>query len=518
MFRIVAITMLTSVLVLGLLATGAGAEAGAPDLWGNLDPGPHAVGFRLTHTVDGSRTHATEGGFERGRAVRVYVWYPMEETDEKPLRVSDYARMAADDFGLIREGTSPGAGEIPLPVPLARGLEEERVAELLNTRASAVLNAPPLPGPFPLIIVGQGLYYESPLSQVVLCEHLASHGYVVAMCPLVGNHSRLANRDVVDLEAEIRDMEFVLSRTRELPFSDDTRLGVIGFDQGGMAGLVLVMRNPEVDAFVSLDAGILYEHPMGIPQGHPQYDENLFRIPWLHMTQTKVVVGRGSGDATSLLDRKPYGDSYLVLLETTSHGDFTSYADFGVTRAVPGYWGPVTHDAGPVSRAVNTYCRTFLDAYVKDHEWAHAILEKDPSDLGLAGAVSNIERRAGKPRPPYPDELVQQIIEQGMQAARPSIEAARVAHPDEALFEEDILNWLGYHFLYWWGRESEAVKVFELVVDVFPESANAYDSLGEAYAFTGDRERAIASYRRSLELNPENSNAVRALEGLEDSN
>jgi len=48
-----------------------------------------------------------------------------------------------------------------------------------------------------------------------------------------------------------------------------------------------------------------------------------------------------------------------------------------------------------------------------------------------------------------------------------------------------------------------------------PDSGNAHDSLGEAYLAAGSESQAIASYRRSLELTPDNDNARQALERLE---
>jgi len=48
----------------------------------------------------------------------------------------------------------------------------------------------------------------------------------------------------------------------------------------------------------------------------------------------------------------------------------------------------------------------------------------------------------------------------------------------------------------------------------FPASWNAWDSLGEACAKAGDRERAIAHYAKSVELNPANQNGKDALARL----
>lgn len=78
-----------------------------------------------------------------------------------------------------------------------------------------------------------------------------------------------------------------------------------------------------------------------------------------------------------------------------------------------------------------------------------------------------------------------------------------------ALSEAEI-NRLGYFFLSR-GPLSRAVDVFALNVRAFPRSSNVYDSLGEAQLARGDTALAIASYRKSLELDPGNSNASNIL-------
>jgi hypothetical protein len=48
----------------------------------------------------------------------------------------------------------------------------------------------------------------------------------------------------------------------------------------------------------------------------------------------------------------------------------------------------------------------------------------------------------------------------------------------------------------------------------FPGSANAYDSLGEAFLVAGDTTLAIENYRKSLALDPGNANAEEVLKRL----
>ncbi len=56
--------------------------------------------------------------------------------------------------------------------------------------------------------------------------------------------------------------------------------------------------------------------------------------------------------------------------------------------------------------------------------------------------------------------------------------------------------------------------MFKLNVFAFPKSANAFDSLGEAYLEVGNRDLAIENYKKSLLLNPENKNAEEVLKRL----
>jgi tetratricopeptide (TPR) repeat protein len=80
-------------------------------------------------------------------------------------------------------------------------------------------------------------------------------------------------------------------------------------------------------------------------------------------------------------------------------------------------------------------------------------------------------------------------------------------------FNEAVLNSIGYKLM---GASllNEAITVFQLNTERYPQSANVWDSLGEAYMNAGDKEKAIADYEKSLQLNPENQNAVDKLKEL----
>lgn len=80
-------------------------------------------------------------------------------------------------------------------------------------------------------------------------------------------------------------------------------------------------------------------------------------------------------------------------------------------------------------------------------------------------------------------------------------------------FDEDELNALGYQLIRV-NKFKEAIYIFRLNVEAYPQSSNVYDSLAEAYMDNGNKSQAITNYEKSLQLNPKNSNAVQMLQRL----
>jgi tetratricopeptide (TPR) repeat protein len=81
---------------------------------------------------------------------------------------------------------------------------------------------------------------------------------------------------------------------------------------------------------------------------------------------------------------------------------------------------------------------------------------------------------------------------------------------------EHLVNRIGYAMLQ---NRNESVRLkalafFILNTENYPNSFNAYDSLGDAYESLGDSKKAIENYRKSLELNPNNEHARMKIESL----
>ncbi len=90
------------------------------------------------------------------------------------------------------------------------------------------------------------------------------------------------------------------------------------------------------------------------------------------------------------------------------------------------------------------------------------------------------------------------------------------AHKKDAEYyvSEDELILSGYHFLQN-NKPDEAIEIFQLAIETFPNKYNPYDSYAEGLITIGKRKEALLNYKKSLKLNPNNKNAERMIKNLE---
>ncbi|NIR48849.1 c-type cytochrome [candidate division KSB1 bacterium] len=111
--------------------------------------------------------------------------------------------------------------------------------------------------------------------------------------------------------------------------------------------------------------------------------------------------------------------------------------------------------------------------------------------------------------------LSEVIAEEGVRAAIQKYHELHEKYADGQAFDfgPNPLNRLGYQLL---GKNKieEAIEIFKLNVQMHPDAWNPNDSLAEAYMKSGNHRLAVIFYNKSLELNPDNQNAIRMLDKL----
>lgn len=79
---------------------------------------------------------------------------------------------------------------------------------------------------------------------------------------------------------------------------------------------------------------------------------------------------------------------------------------------------------------------------------------------------------------------------------------------------EDLVNYFGYQFLYTHKDIDKVLFYFKMNVENYPQSSNAFDSLGEVYVESGDKLKAIENYEKALQLDQNNVNSKMMIKKL----
>lgn len=486
---------------------GAGFCAAEAPLWGDLEAGPHAVGFMTFEEYDYGRTFQAKRDYfgevipgETARPVQVSVWYPaVEEAGAVPVLFSDYAFSPPEDHTFYQFLSAVQNREVAW---LHRILMNNQTAvlEVLGMDMNAVRDARAAEGAFPLLIYACD-FDRGVGENAVLCEFLASHGYVVATCHALGSVSVRSRPEAAALEAMVGDLEYLIAALHGRDMVDPGRLGVIGCGGGGLAALLLQMRNYNVDAVVALDTGAAEEPLPEMLTTNPYYDIGRMTAPLLSVLARPSGTGE-TGDQPEPADVFKYAGRFTLGFDGGRGLDFATYGLLVPALMPPGGDEP---PAGPANYAgMCEHALLFLDSYIKE--------SKDATARLLSSGVTVAE---AEERPPTQDEYLAILNGGNVEAAIEIYERFTAVDPELVLFPEANMNYAGYRMLQR-GRTAEAVALFKMNAETYPQSANCWDSLAEAYMANGDNDLALQCIETLIETLPDDTNLTPELrEALE---
>jgi tetratricopeptide (TPR) repeat protein len=87
----------------------------------------------------------------------------------------------------------------------------------------------------------------------------------------------------------------------------------------------------------------------------------------------------------------------------------------------------------------------------------------------------------------------------GAEKAAQQLAAARQKDPHAKLWDEGLVNVIGYEHLQE-GDNKGAIEIFKLNASAFPDSANVYDSLSDAYLADGQKDLARENAKKALQM------------------
>lgn len=475
-----------------LLLLGA-APAAAQSLPAGLEAGPHAVGFRIATYEDasrptGGRVPAAERAGGRTRQLRTHIWYPASARGVAgpAMTVGDYLDVAGPAAGPHRDDVARQTG-------LRLGDDEWKA--YLAFSLTAARDVEVAPGRHPLIV---GML--RPVSMALSAEHLASHGYVVALVerqPRESIEAEGLTREALVLNEYVRDMQIVTSRLRDESYVDPVRLGALGFSGDGLAQLIFAMRHPDVDAVSLLETGWLSPAQVSSYQESTDHDPLALRAALFYAYSENL--GRNSVEHITELTGMRYAPRSLLYLgePKMTHLDFVTE---GLALAeVLEARRPARAPLGRAAQAVHNYQVRFFDAYVKgDAAALSRIAETPPVPPG--GALIELTHLPAI-EPALSRAELMTSLEGDLAAALAKARADLARDPEAPVFDADWLNAAGYGQLQR-GQRERAIALMTLFTEAHPRSANAFDSLSEVLEAAGRSDDARAAAARALELLP----------------
>lgn len=281
------------------------------------------IGFRVEYLQDTLRQVDSSGA---PRILQTSIWYPSKYARGTKMKYEDYFLLSASEH----QDVSPDVREREalkseyVRLLASRGIDEKSAQALFSLPMRACFDALPRLDQYPLILVAQG-NLQSAHHQALLCEALASRGYVVMTCP---SPTRITGPMKNDADAgrmmndQLSDLEHLRDYARTLPYVDQTQVGIVCHSFGGRAGAVFANLHLETRAIVSLEGGIALQSAVAAIRQHPGFSPIRLKADILHFYETQDESSKAD---FSLLNSLTGIHTSAVLLPHFHHSYFSTF-------------------------------------------------------------------------------------------------------------------------------------------------------------------------------------------------
>jgi hypothetical protein len=300
-------------LVLILITTAVNYSYSQHNILKNSESGSYNVGFKHETVTDYSRSFGNTY-----RPIELFIWYPSNEKTDPTLNYTDY---------LLIKDKSKNLDSLILKSIERSGILEDKdliLKKYKRLKTSAIENTMIADGSYPLILFAPGGRTPGYLHSVI-CEYLASNGYIVVGLSALGNYENSRwPFDQTGLNLQIDDMSFAINYLKhEMSQINIDKICLASWSVGGVAQTLYAMKNSNIDMFVSLDSGIGRTYGIEMIKESPYFNYSKMDIPYLHFTGTQPEqfnVERSN----ELYDSIPSKNKYLKTIIPFAHQHFTS--------------------------------------------------------------------------------------------------------------------------------------------------------------------------------------------------
>jgi hypothetical protein len=449
----------------------------------NLHYGKYYVGFKTIYTHDLSRAAVAEqpANQKKGRFMQVNIWYPAKHPGTaKPMQYKEYIDLLAFQTSKeVKNATAIATKQFFNNVAELKGdtsLLRKHFAILSESKTKAYKNAGAATGSFPLVI-----YSDYASNQNILCEYLASHGYIVVSTPMKGTYSAGFDYFIAGIESGVADLQFALAITRK-EFPVRQSFAIMGLGITATTALGLQMRNPDAAGVISLEGGITTTFEFDLIRKSNYFDITRINKPIL------VIHAPHPDVKPELTNAYKYADRWLISFPQSSEFYFLNYGVW--EAAMKGILGKAPGDTRSGFESASMYVLNYLNTIFNDKE-------KRFVSLNVSEAIARPSFKKGVPLPPSVDELVSIFIEKGIDEVKDIYKERKQADPEP--FSFTTFYKVAEHLL---GQKdfSRAAAWTSLFAEAFPFAAAPWFMSGRCQLELNNKKLAKDYYHKALTL------------------
>ena len=454
----------------------------------SLDYGPYKTGFRYIETSDPGRPCLSCAKSDIGysaREMEIAVWYPSEDQETGTMPYIQYLRLGPagtiTDLYILKHAFFKSIAGLGGDTSLF----ESTFAPLFHEATRARKDRTLAKGSWPLI-----LYPDQPHLQNILCEFLASHGYIVASPRIRGTFNMDLELNPGGIETGSNDLDFTLGYMRShFPVQQD--FAVIGTGFNASLGLNQALKNKDLAALISLEGGITTPFEAGLNSRSPYYDLQRCTVPML------VIHAPHPDVKPELTHRYKYSERVYQSYPQSSEFYFLNF----------GLWEKKLKNIFPKANRGNTWesfeaaagsISAYLDWKLKGNPESKALLLKKTWPSGIV--QTSIQTAVSLP--PGIDTLIRLHQQNGFQPLQSLYLERRKS--DHQPFAFNTFYQISQHLI-GRGEFRQALEWAGFYAETFPQSAIPFAIQGRAQLELGDRVKAKILYEKAIALLPADS-------------
>ena len=296
----------------------------------------YEAGFKAIHIIDKSRiykpnTDTTD--YLHYRPLDIDVWYPANSS------ATDTVLLVRDLLGLLEKRanyyTTSNAGNglaSQIAQLFCNGFKCSDSTTLLGFKTSTFKNAAAVNGKFPLVIyltAFNGMSYEN----FALFEALAKKGIVVVSISSIGRYPGDMTMKKQDLVEQVNDAVISLKILKQNSNIDVNKIGIAGYSWGGLAGVILASKMPDVSCLISLE-GSEFHHYGDAKDENADFDtiKNSQEFKNMHLTfpylrlESSPSTQPDKVDSVYNFSEKLFNDPQIFTIDSAQHEDFGCFS------------------------------------------------------------------------------------------------------------------------------------------------------------------------------------------------